>query len=458
MQSPVPPERTRDLNGQPDGSGPVLLWISRDQRMRDNWAYAAARELADRRGVPLIACFCLMPRLGAASRRHFDFMVDGLRELERDLGDGGVPLDVLAGDPAKLIPEAARRHEAGSVVCDFSPLTMARRRRRDVAAALAVSMTEVDAHNIVPAWVASDKREHSAFHMRNRLARLLPHWLTEPPAAKAPAVAGTPSPVDWEAVLSTISADDVGPPLTVPAGEKAALATLERFVEDGLSDYSAGRNDPNRDAQSGLSPYLHFGQLSAQRAAWEVNRAQAGENGDDFLDELVTWREVAENHCFYNADYARFRGLQDWSRRTLDDHRDDPREYLYELDQLEHAQTHDELWNAAQREMTITGRMHGYMRMYWAKKILEWSPSPEEAMRRAIRLNDRYELDGRDPNGYVGVAWAIGGTLDRPWREREVYGKIRYMNENGARRKFDVDGYIARIDRIAGRPPGTLID
>lgn len=458
MQSVVPPQRQRDLNDRPHGPGPVLLWISRDQRMRDNWAYETARDLADRQDVPLVACFCLAPRLGAATRRHFDFMISGLRELERDLADAGVELDVMTGEASEMIPDAARRHSAGTVVCDFSPLTQARRRRSIVADAVAVKMIEVDAHNIVPAWVASDKREHSAFHMRNRLARLLPDWLVEPPAAVAPAAAGSPVPVQWEAVKAAITADEAGPALPALAGESAAHTALERFLDEGLLHYSSGRNDPNRDAQSGLSPYLHFGQLSAQRVAWEVRNAQAGENGDDFLDELVTWREVAENHCLYNSRYARFEGLQDWARRTLNEHRDDPRPYLYEPDQLEHAQTHDELWNAAQLEMVHTGRMHGYMRMYWAKKILEWSPSPEEAMRRAIWLNDRYELDGRDPNGYVGVAWSIGGTLDRPWREREVYGKIRYMNENGARRKFDVDRYIASIDQIAGRPARTLLD
>ena len=189
------------------------------------------------------------------------------------------------------------------------------------------------------------------------------------------------------------------------------------------------RNDPLKNGQSGLSPYLHFGQIAAQRVALEVmGSAGPTDARKAFLEELIVRRELSDNFCFYNPRYDRVDGFPAWARATLDRHRRDPRDYLYTPEQFEQARTHDDLWNAAQREMVRTGKMHGYLRMYWAKKILEWTPSPEEALKIAITLNDRYELDGRDPNGYAGIAWSLGGVHDRPWGERKVFGMIRYMS------------------------------
>jgi deoxyribodipyrimidine photo-lyase len=200
---------------------------------------------------------------------------------------------------------------------------------------------------------------------------------------------------------------------------------------------------------SHLSPYLHFGQLSAQRVALEAQGYDADIPAQEaFLEQLVVRRELSDNFCFYEPAYDRFEGLPAWARETLDRHRTDPRPYLYGLEEFEEARTHDPLWNAAQSQMVKTGYMHGYMRMYWAKKILEWTESPEEALRVAIYLNDRYELDGRDPNGYTGIAWCIGGLHDRAWGERPVFGKVRYMSAGGARRKFDAAAYI---DMVAGQ-------
>jgi deoxyribodipyrimidine photo-lyase len=216
-----------------------------------------------------------------------------------------------------------------------------------------------------------------------------------------------------------------------------------------LSRYGAQRNDPTLDAQSHLSPYIHFGQLSAQRIALEVFKADAGEEvKDTFLEELIVRRELSDNFCYYNLDYDNTNGFPAWARKTLDEHRKDPRDYLYSRDQFEQAETHDDLWNAAQREMAKRGKMHGYMRMYWAKKILEWTPSPEIALETAIYLNDRYAIDGRDPNGYAGIAWSIGGVHDRAWNERMVFGKVRYMSYNGCKSKFNIKRYIERINAL----------
>jgi deoxyribodipyrimidine photo-lyase len=206
------------------------------------------------------------------------------------------------------------------------------------------------------------------------------------------------------------------------------------------------RNDPTQNGQSQLSPYLHFGQLSAQRVALEVvgrNAPPAAEEA--FLEELIVRRELADNFCFYNASYDSFKGFPRWAQVTLHDHRKDPRAYSYTLKELENARTHDDLWNAAQTEMIVKGKMHGYLRMYWAKKILEWAENPEQALRTALYLNDKYELDGRDPNGYAGIAWSIGGVHDRPWKERGIFGKIRYMSYQGMNSKFNITGYIKKV-------------
>jgi deoxyribodipyrimidine photo-lyase len=238
-------------------------------------------------------------------------------------------------------------------------------------------------------------------------------------------------------------ADDLPELAWITPGEDAARLALERFVDTKLADYDSARNDPTRDGQSNLSPYLHFGQLAPQRTAWEIDQAQVSPDARGaFLEELFVRRELSDNHCWYNQAYGSFHGLPAWAQRTLDAHRADPRDFFYTYAEFEQAETHDPLWNAAQRALLRTGKMHGYMRMYWAKKVLEWSPAPEDALRDVIRLNDTYSLDGRDPNGYVGAAWSVGGLHDRPWANRPVFGQIRYMNFKGCRRKFDVDAYI----------------
>ena len=210
-----------------------------------------------------------------------------------------------------------------------------------------------------------------------------------------------------------------------------------------MSRYDWDRNETSREGQSDLSPYLHFGHIAPQRVALEVQESQSPRGSKEaFLEELIVRRELSDNFCYYNQDYDRFQGFPDWARKTLDEHRADEREYLYNLADFENARTHDPLWNAAQLEMVHRGKMHGYLRMYWAKKILELTASPEEAQEVAIYLNDRYELDGRDPYGYVGIAWSLGGVHDRAWGERPIFGKVRYMSYKGAAGKFDMQAYI----------------
>jgi len=250
--------------------------------------------------------------------------------------------------------------------------------------------------------------------------------------------------IDWQATARSLKVDSsVAEVDWLAPGEEAARNGLRNFVECRLDHYATDRNFPDKPGQSDLSPWLHFGHISAQRVALEVrNSAADAASVGAYLEELIVRRELADNFCLHTENYDSFVAFQPWAQATLNKHRNDHRDFLYTVEQFENGETHDDLWNAAQREMIVKGKMHGFMRMYWAKKILEWTASPEEAMAIAIYLNDKYELDGRDPNGYAGIAWAIGGTHDRPWGERPVFGMIRFMNYQGCKRKFNVDAYI----------------
>jgi len=234
-----------------------------------------------------------------------------------------------------------------------------------------------------------------------------------------------------------------------PGGQEEANRHLEIFLETKIDRFEKERNDPNCDCLSEMSPFLHFGQISPCLIARRV--MESGSSGiEAYLEELIVRRELSMNFVFYNSRYDSFEALPPWAQKTLNEHRSDRREYVYSLSELEDGMTHDPYWNAAQREMVAKGKMHGYMRMYWGKKILEWSPDPETAISSANYLNDRYELDGRDPNGYSGILWCFG-KHDRAWAERSVFGKARYMNSNGLKRKFDADAYVQKISSLTSK-------
>jgi deoxyribodipyrimidine photo-lyase len=305
---------------------------------------------------------------------------------------------------------------------------------------------EVDAHNIVPCWAASPKQEYSAATFRPKLRRHLPDYLPHLP----PFLTGTdPWPgdvpeIDHQGML--LRSGDY-PEDRWNGGEVKANKALHHFIMNRLNGYDQKRNDPNLDWQSHLSPYLHFGMISAQAVALAIGSSAAPQaDKDAFLEELIVRRELSDNFCHYNQRYDQVEGFPAWSKVTLRQHLGDRREYQYGQEELVGSRTHDPLWNAAQRQMVVQGKMHGWLRMYWAKKLLEWTETPEEALRMALALNDRYEMDGRDPNGYVGAAWSIGGVHDRAWGERPIFGKVRYMNLNGARRKFDVDRFALKVN------------
>jgi deoxyribodipyrimidine photo-lyase len=441
----VNPGRIRILNKGIPGKGPVVYWMSRDQRTTDNWALLFARQLADENGKDLLVVFTLSPAFQGAGLRHYSFMLKGLAEVEENLKKYRIPFLLLPGYPPESLKELKMETGISYLVTDFDPLRIKLSWKREVCESLDIPVSEVDAHNIVPCLRVSTKQEFGAYTIRPKIHRLLNEYLVEFPGIRSMKSSCLTAPeTTWikaEHVLENLQ--PVPEVNWILPGETKALEKMEDFITDRLPGYNAAKNDPNQDAVSDLSPYLHFGHLSAQRIALEIlKRYPRDENSDAFLEELIVRRELSDNYCYFNPDYDNTRGFPAWAIKTLNEHRSDEREYLYSDEEFEQGKTHDPLWNAAQKQMLITGKMHGYMRMYWAKKILEWSRSPEEAMRISIYLNDKYELDGRDPNGYTGCAWSIGGVHDRAWNERSVFGKIRYMNYNGCKRKFDVNSYI----------------
>lgn len=425
--------------------------MARDQRIEDNWALLFSQNLAIKNKVPLHVIFCLTDKFLDATIRHFMFMLKGLEEVCDDCRRLNINFHLLRGNHSKEIPKFVKENVLGALVCDFSPLRIHRGWVESIKKELPgdVPLVQVDAHNIVPIWMASDKQEYAARTIRNKINSKLTEYLTEfPPVIKHPYKANkTPEPVDWAAALESVKVDEtVGEVDWIKPGYINAVGMLESFINKRLKLFGTKRNDPTVNALSNLSPYFHFGQLSVQRAIIEVlkHKSKSKEGVEAFCEEAIIRRELSDNFCFYNENYDNLKGITDWARITLDAHRKDKRVYLYTRKELDDAHTHDDLWNAAQLQLRKEGKMHGFLRMYWAKKILEWTASPDEALSTAIYLNDRYNLDGRDPNGYVGCMWSIGGIHDQGWGERAIFGKIRFMNYEGCKRKFDIKTFIAR--------------
>ncbi|MDH3964516.1 MAG: deoxyribodipyrimidine photo-lyase, partial [Deltaproteobacteria bacterium] len=380
----VDPRRVRIVKQGSIGSGSVLYWMSRDQRVNDNWALLFAQELALERKVSLGVVFSLVPRFLNATSRQYGFMLKGLQEVENHLAELNIPFFLLIGSPEQELPAFLVKHHIGGLVTDFDPLRIKQQWKKEVAAHIKSRIYEVDGRNIVPCWEASSKKEYAAYTLRPKIHRALPEFLKDfPLAQKHP----FPWPkkvkkTNWDEAEISLKIDRSVPEIDwLLPGEKAAAATLDRFLTKKLSAYASRRNDPTEDGVSNLSPYLHFGQISAQRVALQLKKKKVNkESKDGFLEELIVRRELSDNFCFYNPDYDRFAGFPEWAQKTLNEHRGDKREYLYSLEQFEDGKTHDDLWNAAQMEMVHRGKMHGYLRMYWAKKILEWTGSAEEAL------------------------------------------------------------------------------
>jgi deoxyribodipyrimidine photo-lyase len=435
----VNPQRIRALNNCTEKAGPIVYWMQRDQRTEDNWALLYAQEIATSRKQPLIVVFNVVSAFLGANSDQFQWMLQGLQEVFESLKQKNIWFYMVEGDPTETIPKFVQNHGVGTLVTDFSPLRLACGWKESVAGSITVPLYEVDAHNVIPCWTSSSKQEFGAYTFRPKVHRLLPEFLEDYLELEV-------HPYTYSGQKRGFKSNSSSYTQWFQSGETAAKKALENFILTKLSNYSDNRNNPAKHGQSDLSPYLHFGQISAARIVLEINKTPLV--GEEYLEELIVRKELSDNFCHYNMQYDSVSGFPAWALKTIDEHRCDVRPILYTDTQLENAETHDDLWNAAQIEMVKKGKMHGYMRMYWAKKILEWTESPEEALRIAIHNNDTYSLDGRDPNGYTGIAWSIGGVHDRAWFDRPIFGKIRYMNYNGCKSKFSIPNYITYVHSL----------
>jgi len=446
-------ERVRALNDAPQRRGRyVLYWMQAAQREAYNHALEYAVGEANRLRQPVAAVFGLTPDYPEANERHYAFMLEGLAETRAALADRGIQLAVLVDSPERAA--AALAGDASLLVVDvgYTRHQVAWRARAAEAAGCRTVQVETDV--VVPVETVSDKPEYAAATIRAKIHRHLKRFLV--PLRRRPVrrdslglrLGGTDLS-DVGAVLARLPIDrKVGRVTGCPAGTAAAERRLDDFIGEKLADYPDARARPELDVQSHMSPYLHFGQISPLRIALKVRAARAPRKAREaYLEQLIVRRELSANFVYYEDRYDEFACLPDWARNTLAVHRKDRRDPLYALDDLEGAATHDRYWNAAQREMTETGSMHNTMRMYWGKKILQWCLSPQVAFRVALELNNRYELDGRGPNAFAGVAWCFG-KHDRPWPERDIFGKVRYMNAAGLERKYDMGAYLRRVDAL----------
>ncbi len=459
----APNARVRFMTeGQPSAEGEcVVYWMQRAQRARDNPALNYAIATANALKLPVVTVFALAPTYPNAQRRHYQFLIEGLVDTERDLEALRVPLVVRFGNPPAVVAKLATELNAAAVIGDENPVRIGEQWRDQLAKKIHVPFHLVDADVIVPTSHFL-REEYAARTIRPKIHRLLPEYLKPVPrlVARRPwSDSDRPKgeKIDTKSLMKEVKAAGVGPVQGYQGGTDEAIKRLHTFIKERLPRYAADRNEPTPYMTSELSAHLHFGQIGPHTIALAVEAAEdiPDESREAFLEELIVRREVAINFVARNPKYDELSGCPEWALATLAKHASDPRKYNYSAKKLEAGESHDPLWNAAQREMVITGRMHNYLRMYWAKKILEWAPDAETAFNIALDLNDRYEMDGRDPNGYTGVAWAIGGKHDRPWPERPIFGTVRFMSYESTRKKFDSDGYIARVRSLE---QGKLFD
>ncbi|ABZ84419.1 deoxyribodipyrimidine photolyase [Heliomicrobium modesticaldum Ice1] len=482
-------ERIQVLNaGSAQAGRYVLYWMQASQRAEYNHALEYAIGEANKLGLPVLVFFGLTGGVPGANARHYRFLLEGLCDVREALQRRGIAMIIRRIPPVEGVVALARR--AALVVTDRGYLRYQRQWREAAAARIDCPFIQVESDVIVPVETASPKEEYGAATFRPKIKRLLDTFLvpleerdTDCPAPDVEALLdealpGEPvfadSATPLSSIVTALSVDaSISPARGWRGGSKEAHRRLDDFLGKKLFRYHEDKKDPSLDGLSELSPFLHFGQISPLEVALKARQAVATDLSLDgtglsldgtgpspvgvgpspnpglaaFLEELIVRRELAMNFAYYNPAYDQFAALPAWAQATLHSHRLDSREFNYTKAELENACTHDRYWNAAQTELVLRGKMHGYMRMYWGKKILEWTADPERAYRIAVELNDTYALDGRDPNGYTGIAWCFG-KHDRPWGERAIFGKVRYMNAAGLRRKFDIEAYVRKVENL----------
>jgi deoxyribodipyrimidine photo-lyase len=438
----------------------VVYWMQRAMRIPDNPALDVAIEAGNLLGLPVVVYFSVIPNYPNANLRHYHFMAQGLRDVAEDAAERGVGF-VLRRHPDSSLEEFLEEVQAALLIGDENPCREPERWRHVLAKRVKLPFWTVDADVVVPSRVFG-RTFFLMHHFRPRLQAELPRYLVAPPKL-APQYKWIPRkplpsyPVDGDVTEGFNKLDrSVKPVDTFTGGTHSALRGLREFVEHGLDAYEKSRNHPEIRGTSRLSPYLHLGNIGPLTIALAVEDAvrqgkASASARDRFLDQLIGWRELSVLFVRHNPEYDNWECAEPWAHKTLVEHAGDPRPTRYSLEQMERGETGDELWNAAQREMVDTGWMHNYIRMYWAKKILEWAPDPARAFEWAVLLNDKYELDGRDPNGYAGIAWAVVGKHDRPWFNRPVFGLVRPMSGASIAKKFDAKTYIRQNENTDDR-------
>jgi deoxyribodipyrimidine photo-lyase len=471
----LPALRVRHVNDAPPRPGGryVLYWMNAARRTRANFALQGAWRAAQDRGVPLLVLEAIGLDHAWASPRFHRFVLDGMRDQAARLGAAYYPyVERAPGAGRGLLAALAR--DAALVVTDDWPCFHLPRRVAAAGRQLDVALLAVDSNGLLPLRDAPATPFPTAYAFRRHLQARLPKHLAampvdDPLPDTLPAPSVDPSILArWEpgidVDLATLPLDhEVGAVAGLRGGAVAAEARLTAFL-GRLDRYAEDRNDVSNEVPSGLSPYLHFGHVASHtivqavlaREGWTIDAVRAGGNGsrsgwwhasaaaEAFLDQVVTWRELGFNLTSREAAYDRWDAVPAWARATLEDHAGDVRPHVYDRATLERAATHDPLWNAAQRQLREEGRIHNYLRMLWGKKVLEWSATPQEGFATLVALNDRWALDGRDPNSYTGIGWVFG-KYDRPWGPRRpIFGTIRYMSSDNTAKKMDVRGYLAR--------------
>lgn len=442
----------------------VVYWMQRAQRALDNPALDTAIAIGNELGLPVLAYFAAIANFPHANLRHYVFLNQGLVDTEADMAERNVTF-VVRRPPEQSLEALLEEVGAVMVIGDENPCREPERWRKTMARRLTIPYWTVDADVVVPSSLFP-KHQYMQHIFRKRFEPKLAEYLQPRPVLRAQYSWKRPRQFHAFDVREDVTAGwnkldrKVLPVESFRGGTRAAEKLILDFVTNKLANYATKRNAPELDGTSRLSPYLHFGQISPLTIALAVEQAcQKGiatrADCDRYLGELIGWRELAVNFVQHVPGYDSIDAAPDWAKKTLAAHAKDVRNPVYSLEQLERAETYDDLWNAAQRQMLHAGWMHNYMRMYWAKKILEWSPSPASAWEYAVYLNDRYFLDGRDPNGYAGIAWALGGVHDRPWFDREIFGTVRYMSGQSTGKKFNSKLYIWQMKRLAEAAPSS---
>ncbi|MDA3895077.1 MAG: deoxyribodipyrimidine photo-lyase [Desulfobacteraceae bacterium] len=472
MTHPIEPERIKGLNGNAPQKGKfVLYWMQQSQREHWNHALEYAIITANETKKPVVVVFGLTTRYPEANLRHYSFMLQGLFDTMQALKSRGIRMIILGDDPDRTALEAGSH--ASEIICDRGYTRIQKHWREIVAKESACRLTQVESDVVVPIETVSEKAEYAARTIRPKIHKNLSRFLV--PVKKVilknqslsfdisrlnlnNILADNSRPTDdnqQALILGNLDLDDSISPVTrfFHGGFSHAKKRFDAFLKNSIQNYSQHSNQPQTDDTSCMSPYLHFGHISPVYLALRIQNEKTPDTEihqaakDDFQEQLIVRRELAVNFIHFTPNYDTYDCLPDWAKKTLNEHEKDRRPVIYSIKELEQAQTRDPYWNAAMEEMKTTGFMHNYMRMYWGKKILEWSSSPHSAFETTLLLNNKYFLDGRDANSFAGVAW-IFGKHDRAWKERDIFGKVRYMNAAGLERKCDINGYVRKVGQL----------